>query len=32
MGYADIIALEARKLPIEKQAEALDFIGFLKVG
>lgn len=30
MGYADIIALEAQKLPTEKQAEVLDFIVFLK--
>ena len=30
MGYADIIAREADSLPVEKQAEVLDFIGFLK--
>ncbi|MEI7451159.1 MAG: hypothetical protein WCJ75_16230 [Desulfomonile sp.] len=30
MGYAEIIALEAKKLPAEKQAEVLDFIVFLK--
>ncbi len=30
MGYADIIAREADSLPIEKQAEVLDFIEFLK--
>lgn len=31
MGYADIIAREADLLPLEKQAEVLDFIEFLKV-
>ena len=30
MGYTDIIAREADGLPPEKQAEVLDFIGFLK--
>lgn len=30
MGYADIIAREADSLPLEKQAEVLDFIEFLK--
>ena len=31
MKYADIIAREAASLPLEKQAEVLDFIEFLKV-
>ena len=31
MKYADIIAQEAESLPLEKQAEVLDFIAFLKV-
>ncbi len=31
MQYADIIAREADSLPLEKQAEVLDFIEFLKV-
>lgn len=31
MGYADIIAREADSLPVEKQAEVLDFIEFLKL-
>lgn len=31
MQYADIIAREADLLPLEKQAEVLDFIEFLKV-
>ncbi len=31
MQYADIIAREPDTLPLEKQAEVLDFIGFLKV-
>lgn len=30
MQYADIIAREADTLPLEKQAEVLDFIEFLK--
>jgi len=30
MGYADVIAREAETLPLEKQAEILDFIAFLK--
>lgn len=30
MHYADIIAREADSLPLEKQAEVLDFIEFLK--
>ena len=30
MQYADIIAREADSLPLEKQAEVLDFIAFLK--
>lgn len=30
MQYADIIAREADSLPVEKQAEVLDFIEFLK--
>ena len=30
MGYSDIIAREAEKLPLEKQVEILDFIAFLK--
>lgn len=30
MQYADIIAKEADSLPLEKQAEVLDFIEFLK--
>ena len=30
MEYANIIAREADSLPIEKQAEVLDFIEFLK--
>jgi len=30
MQYADIIAREADSLPLEKQAEVLDFIEFLK--
>ena len=30
MEYANIIAREADSLPLEKQAEVLDFIGFLK--
>jgi len=30
MGYADVIAREAQTLPLEKQAEILDFIAFLK--
>lgn len=30
MPYADIIAREANTLPLEKQAEVLDFIEFLK--
>ena len=30
MGYADIIAWEADSLPLDKQAEVLDFIEFLK--
>ena len=30
MGYADMIAREAETLPLEKQAEILDFIAFLK--
>ncbi len=30
MQYADIIAREADMLPVEKQAEVLDFIEFLK--
>ena len=29
MGYAEIIALEAKKLPVDKQTEVLDFIDFL---
>lgn len=31
MQYADIIARKADSLPLEKQAEVLDFIEFLKV-
>ena len=31
MEYAKIIAKEADSLPLEKQAEVLDFIEFLKV-
>lgn len=31
MQYADIIAREADLLPLEKQAEVLDFIEFLKL-
>lgn len=31
MGYADIIAREADSLPVESQAEVLDFIEFLKL-
>lgn len=31
MEYANIIAREADLLPLEKQAEVLDFIEFLKV-
>ena len=31
MGYSDIIAREAETLPLEKQAEILDFIAFLKI-
>lgn len=31
MEYAKIIAKEADSLPIEKQAEVLDFIEFLKL-
>lgn len=31
MEYANIIAREADSLPLEKQAEVLDFIEFLKV-
>jgi hypothetical protein len=31
MQYAEIIAREAGLLPLEKQAEVLDFIEFLKV-
>jgi len=31
MQYAEIIAREADSLPLEKQAEVLDFIEFLKV-
>lgn len=31
MQYTDIIAREADLLPLEKQAEVLDFIEFLKV-
>lgn len=31
MEYADIIAREADSLPVEKQAEVLDFIAFLKM-
>jgi hypothetical protein len=31
MRYADIIAREAASLPLEKQAEVLDFIEFLKL-
>ena len=30
MEYANIIAREADSLPVEKQAEVLDFIEFLK--
>jgi len=30
MAYADIIAREADLLPLDKQAEVLDFIEFLK--
>lgn len=30
MQYADIIAREADSLPVEKQAEVLDFIEYLK--
>jgi len=30
MEYADIIAREADTLPVDKQAEVLDFIEFLK--
>ncbi|MDD2776088.1 MAG: hypothetical protein PHU06_09040 [Gallionella sp.] len=30
MGYADLIAQEANLLPVDKQAEVLDFIAFLK--
>lgn len=30
MQYTDIIAREADSLPLEKQAEVLDFIEFLK--
>jgi len=30
MGYADIIAREVNSLPVEKQAEVLDFIEFIK--
>jgi hypothetical protein len=30
MGYADIIAREANSLPVEKQAEVLDFIESIK--
>ena len=30
MAYAEIIAREADLLPLEKQAEVLDFIEFLK--
>ena len=30
MGYADIIATEVKSLPVQKQAEILDFITFLK--
>lgn len=31
MQYTDIIAREADSLPLDKQAEVLDFIEFLKV-
>ena len=31
MEYANIIAREADSLPLEKQAEVLDFIEFLKL-
>lgn len=31
MAYADIIAREADTLSLEKQAEVLDFIAFLKM-
>jgi hypothetical protein len=31
MQYAEIIAREADSLPLDKQAEVLDFIEFLKV-
>ena len=31
MEYASIIAREADSFPLEKQAEVLDFIEFLKV-
>lgn len=31
MKYANIIAEEAKSLPLEKQAEVLDFIEFLKL-
>lgn len=30
MGYAELIAQEAMTLPIQRQAEILDFIAFLK--
>ncbi|MDD4964210.1 MAG: hypothetical protein PHI11_09875 [Gallionella sp.] len=30
MGYADLIAQEVNLLPVDKQAEVLDFIAFLK--
>jgi hypothetical protein len=30
MGYAELIARELENLPLDKQAEVLDFIGYLK--
>ncbi len=30
MGYAELIARELERLPLDKQAEVLDFIGYLK--
>ncbi len=30
MGYAEIITREVQSLPLQKQAEILDFIAFLK--
>ena len=30
MGYAELIARELENLPLDKQAEVLDFVGYLK--